>query len=74
MMGIHGGAIDNGIQLGPDGAGVMTVARPKKVTITAVVTRADGTVEDLGRVAYYNRNPVLNALGNAWIKIKERCR
>lgn len=28
------------------------------VTLSAVVTRADGTIEDLGIIAYYHKNPI----------------
>lgn len=27
-------------------------------SFSAIVTRADGTVEDLGMIAYYNRDPI----------------
>lgn len=30
----------------------------REATIEVVVTRADGTVEKLGTVAYYHRNPL----------------
>lgn len=30
----------------------------QSVTVEAVVIRADGSREDLGRVAYYHRNPL----------------
>ena len=30
----------------------------KEQSVSAVVTRADGTVEDLGLIAYYHRNPL----------------
>jgi len=30
----------------------------KEASIAAVVIRADGTVEDLGVVSYWNRNPL----------------
>lgn len=30
----------------------------KSAQIEAVITRADGSVEDLGVVAYYHRNPL----------------
>lgn len=30
----------------------------KAVAVRAVITRADGTVEDLGLVSYYSRNPL----------------
>ena len=33
-------------------------AKPKEISISAVVTRADGRVERLGTVAYYHRNPL----------------
>ena len=29
----------------------------KEISFSAVVTRADGTVEDLGMISYYNSNP-----------------
>jgi hypothetical protein len=35
-----------------------THGKPRSITVEAVVTRADGTVEDLGVVAYYHRNPL----------------
>jgi hypothetical protein len=30
----------------------------KEASLGVVVTRADGTVEDYGTVAYYNKNPL----------------
>jgi len=33
-------------------------SKPKRVEIVAVVRRADGTVENLGAVAYWHRNPL----------------
>lgn len=38
-----------------------TIRTDTKVTessLSAVVTRADGTVEDLGVISYYHRNPL----------------
>lgn len=32
-------------------------SQPKEMSFSAVVTRADGTVEDLGMISYYNSNP-----------------
>jgi len=32
-------------------------SKARESEIRAVVTRADGTVEDLGRIAYWHRNP-----------------
>lgn len=37
--------------------------KPKYSTIRAVVTRADGTVEDRGIVSSSHINPVINAIG-----------
>lgn len=37
---------------------IIAKSRAKKQTIHAVVTRADGTVEDLGMVAYWHKNPL----------------
>lgn len=42
-----------------DRNGVQTMVRPREQSISAVVTRADGTVEDLGVVAYWHRNPLI---------------
>lgn len=46
----------------------------KKASLRAVVTRANGTVEDYGIIAYYHKNPVINMLMNRWIKVKEAMR
>lgn len=40
----------------------------KEVSIEAVVIRADGTREDLGRVSYWNRNPLKRAVN----RLKEK--
>lgn len=48
--------------------------KPKMSEIRAVVTRADGRVEDLGRIAYWHRNPLRNFAGNAMIKVRELLR
>ena len=31
----------------------------KRATISAVIKRADGTIEDLGIISYYHRNPLM---------------
>lgn len=36
----------------------VTRAKAKEATISAIITRADGTVENLGVVAYHHRNPL----------------
>lgn len=46
-------------------------ANAKESKLSAVVTRADGTIEDLGVIAYYSKNPLKHYLVNRWIKIKE---
>lgn len=41
--------------------------KPKQAELSVVVTRADGTKEDLGVVAYYSRNPIKRL----WWKVKK---
>ena len=39
--------------------GTIVASQPfKEASIEAVVIRADGTVENLGRIAYYHKNPL----------------
>ena len=40
---------------------------PISTTLTAVITRADGRVEDLGIVGYWHRNP----LRRLWFRAKQ---
>lgn len=47
---------------------VNNLVKAKRTTISAVITRADGTVEDLGVIAYRDANP----LRNIWFKIRKR--
>lgn len=37
-------------------------------TISAIITRADGTVEDLGIISYYHNSPIKRMLW--WLKQK----
>jgi hypothetical protein len=37
---------------------IHATAAVKEASLSAVVTRADGTVEDLGVIAFYHRNPL----------------
>jgi len=37
---------------------VTATGRHVESSISAIVTRADGTVEDLGVIAYWHRNPL----------------
>ena len=34
----------------------------KVIEVTAVITRADGTVENIGTVSYWHRNPIKRIL------------
>lgn len=45
-------------------------AKAQRASVHAVVTRADGTVEDLGMIAYYHRNPLRRWLVNAFIAVR----
>jgi hypothetical protein len=51
--------------------------RPRSITMTARVVRADGTVEELGVVARYERNPIkrlwnrLHGVGQVHLALKE---
>lgn len=56
------------------GGGLLALARARKASITAVVTRADGSVEDLGTIAYWHRNPLKRWPVNAWIWLKAQLR
>lgn len=44
-------------------AGAMAAPQRKWTTIRAVMTRADGTVEDRGIVSFSHRNFIINAIG-----------
>lgn len=43
----------------------------KVTSLSAVITRADGRVENLGIIAYHHQNPLINYVVNRWIKWKE---
>lgn len=45
-------------------------ARAKESELRAVITRADGTIEDLGVIAYWHRNPLRRWVWNIghWLK------
>ena len=38
---------------------ILTTLNAKRIEIDAVVTRADGTVENYGTVAFYDKNPII---------------
>lgn len=46
----------------------------EEVTIRAVVTRADGRVEDLGVIAYHHRNPIKRLAWRVRHHIRRRAR
>jgi len=50
--------------------GKNTTATPERkwTTVRAVVTRADGTVEDRGMISFQHRNPIISAIGNLYVK------
>lgn len=55
----------------------MTGIRARQVQATklrAVVTRADGTVEDLGLISYSNKNLFKHFSVNLYIKVRDLCR
>lgn len=41
---------------------------PTAVTIEGTVRRVDGTVEELGTIAYWHRNPVKRILGQRHVR------
>lgn len=44
------------------GGNIIFNTRPKKAVVRARIIRADGSVEDIGTIAYYHRNPIWRAL------------
>lgn len=44
---------------------IITRAKAREVSVTAVVIRADGTREDLGQIAYWHKNPLRRLAWNA---------
>jgi hypothetical protein len=37
---------------------ILTKSKVKEMSISAIITRADGTVEDLGAIQYWHSNPI----------------
>lgn len=54
------------------GGSILTIARPREVKITAVVTRANGRIEDYGTVAYYHRSAFRRIATNALILLRRK--
>lgn len=48
----------------------ITRGEVREQTTRAVITRADGTVEDLGVIAHYHRNPLLRFAYRLGIRLK----
>lgn len=46
--------------------------RAKSSSISATITRADGSIENLGMIAFWHKNPLKRLAVNCFIKIKER--
>lgn len=49
---------------------IKTDAKAKKISLEVVVTHADGTVEDLGEVACFHKNPLRRWLRPLQKKVK----
>lgn len=47
-----------------------TAVRPRGSVVKATITRADGTVEDLGLIAFWHRNRLVNFLGQSLIRLR----
>lgn len=45
--------------------GLLTHGRAKEARFSAVITRADGSIEDLGEIAYWHKNPLRRLLWRA---------
>lgn len=50
--------------------GLMIAKGVRKATVEAVITRADGTKENLGVIAAYHRNPIKRWAHNFWCWLK----
>ena len=37
---------------------IISDAKVKQMEISAIITRADGTIEDLGTIQYWHKNPL----------------
>jgi len=41
---------------------ITTDAKVKQMELSAIITRADGTIEDLGTIQYWHKNPLKRIL------------
>jgi len=53
---------------------IIIPTRVEEASISAVVTRADGSVKDLGVISYYHRNPLRRVWFNTIKTIKKLTR
>lgn len=44
----------------------------KQSSVSAVITRADGSQVNLGMIAFHHRNPIINFIVNLFIVIKRK--
>ena len=42
----------------------------REQSISAVITRKDGTKINIGTIAYYHKNPLKRLAVNVWIRVK----
>lgn len=56
------------------GGSVLTKVNAKSSSISVVVTRADGRVENFGLVSYWHRNPLKRWAVNLGIWIRNKAR
>jgi hypothetical protein len=51
--------------------GFMADAKARETIISATITRADGSIEELGEISYWHRNPFKRYAWNLKQKLKE---
>lgn len=56
------------------GGNVNAYAKPRQTRLQAVITRADGTVENHGTVGYWHRNPIINFFGVIYYRVDNAIR
>lgn len=54
------------------GGEILTRSKAKSSSISAVITRADGTIENLGLISYWHKSPLMRLPVNLCIWIKEK--
>jgi len=51
-------------------SGISAKSNMREQTISAVITRADGTVEHLGVISYYHKNPLKRWVGEVVVRLR----